>query len=87
MADRFLRSSHSRITSYNVCYTKLLRGARRLSAVISVIGPHEEEAEHLKRAVEGLGYEAAITLSYTNHSNMAHAGPDFYDIGYIAHID
>jgi len=63
------------------------RGARRLSAVISVIGPHEEEADHLKRAVEGLGYEAAITLSYTNHSNMAHAGPDFYDIGYIAHID
>lgn len=63
------------------------RRARRLSAVISVIGPHEEEAEHLKRAVEGLGYEAAITLSYTNHSNMAHAGPDFYDIGYIAHID
>ncbi|HOZ72750.1 MAG TPA: DegV family protein [Spirochaetales bacterium] len=63
------------------------RGARRLSAVISVIGPHEEEADHLKRAVEGLGYEAAITVSYTNHSNMPHAGPDFYDIGYIAHVD
>jgi DegV family protein with EDD domain len=63
------------------------RGARRLSAVISVIGPHEEEADHLKRTIEALGYASSITVTYTNHSNMPHAGPDFYDVGYIAWDD
>jgi len=24
-----------------------------------------------------------VEIHYTNHSNMAHIGPDFYDIGYI----
>jgi len=62
-------------------------GARKLSAVISVIGPHEAEAEHLRKAVEDLGYDCSITVSYTNHSNMPHAGPDFYDIGYIVRND
>jgi len=62
-------------------------GTRRLEAVISVIGPHEEEAEHLRASVAGLGYEAAITVTYSNHSNMPHAGPDFYDIGYIGRSD
>lgn len=62
-------------------------GARKLTAVISVIGPHEAEAEHLRKSIAELGYEASITVSYTNHSNMPHAGPDFYDIGYIARDD
>ncbi|MGD9939233.1 MAG: DegV family protein [Clostridia bacterium] len=62
-------------------------GARKLIAVISVIGPHEAEAEHLRKAVEDLGYDCSITVSYTNHSNMPHAGPDFYDIGYIVRND
>ncbi len=62
-------------------------GAKRLSAVISIIGPHEEEAEHLKKTVEGLGYELTLTVTYTNHSNMPHAGPDFYDIGYTTWND
>jgi len=62
-------------------------GARRLEAVISVIGPHEEEAEQLKKGVEALGYPASIVLTYTNHSNMAHIGPDFYDIGYTTWDD
>ncbi|MBU0927006.1 MAG: DegV family EDD domain-containing protein [Spirochaetes bacterium] len=63
------------------------KGARRLSAVISVIGPHEEEAEHLRKSILDLGYDASVEVSYTNHSNMPHAGPDFYDIGYIAWND
>ena len=62
-------------------------GARALTAVISVIGPHEEEAEHLRASIADLGYEASVTVTYTNHSNMPHAGPDFYDIGYIARGD
>jgi DegV family protein with EDD domain len=57
-------------------------GARRISAVISIIGPHEAEADHLKKSIEDLGFDLALTVSYTNHSNMPHAGPDFYDIGY-----
>lgn len=62
-------------------------GARRLTAVISVIGPHEDEAEHLRKSITELGYEAEVIVSYTNHSNMPHAGPDFYDLGYIARDD
>ncbi len=62
-------------------------GARRLEAVISVIGPHDEEAEHLRASISALGYDATITVAYTNHSNMPHAGPDFYDIGYIVRDD
>lgn len=58
---------------------------RRLHAVISVIGPHEEEAEHLRQLVDGLEVETRVEVHYTNHSNMPHAGPDFYDIGYVIH--
>jgi len=57
------------------------KGAR-LRAVISVIGPHEKEAEHLKKLVEELDCPVQVEVHYTNHSNMPHAGPDFYDIGY-----
>jgi DegV family protein with EDD domain len=62
-------------------------GARRIVAVISVIGPHEEEAARLKESLEGLGYELSLTVTYTNHSNMPHAGPDFYDLGYTTWDD
>lgn len=62
-------------------------GARRMVGVISVIGPHEEEAGHLKKAIEELGYPSSITVTYTNHSNMPHAGPDFYDLGYTTWDD
>jgi fatty acid kinase fatty acid binding subunit len=54
-----------------------------LHAVISVIGPHEEEAEHLRQLVDGLEVDTRVEVHYTNHSNMPHAGPDFYDIGYV----
>jgi len=54
-----------------------------LHAVISMIGPHEKETEDLKRQVESLEVETRVEIHYTNHSNMAHIGPDFYDIGYI----
>ncbi|MBN1335894.1 MAG: DegV family EDD domain-containing protein [Deltaproteobacteria bacterium] len=57
--------------------------ARKLEAVISVIGPHDEEVEHLRASIADLGYDASITVTYSNHSNMPHAGPDFYDVGYI----
>ncbi len=57
--------------------------AKRLHAVISIIGPHEMEAEELKVQVQALDVESRVDIFYTNHSNMAHIGPDFYDIGYI----
>jgi DegV family protein with EDD domain len=60
-----------------------------IKGVISVIGPHEKDAEHLKILVttlgENIGIYTDIEIHYTNHSNMPHAGPDFYDIGYIVH--
>lgn len=55
----------------------------RLHAVISVIGPHEQEAEHLRNLVAALSVETRVEVHFTNHSNMPHAGPDFYDIGYV----
>lgn len=60
-------------------------GGSRIHAVISVIGPHEKEAEHLKSMVDALDCKTRVEIHYTNHSNMPHAGPDFYDIGYTVH--
>jgi len=56
---------------------------RVLHAVISMIGLHQKETEDLKRQVEALDIETRVEIHYTNHSNMAHIGPDFYDIGYV----
>ncbi|MDP3178160.1 MAG: hypothetical protein Q8M76_09675, partial [Spirochaetaceae bacterium] len=58
------------------------RSGKALRAVISLVGPHEEEARELKKAVEGLPASAKVEIHYTNHSNMPHVGPDYYDIGY-----
>jgi len=59
------------------------KNGKKLHAVISMIGPHEKETEDLKREVESLDVETRVEIHYTNHSNMAHIGPDFYDIGYV----
>lgn len=59
------------------------KNGKKLHAVISVIGPHEKETEDLKSQVESLDVETRVEIHYTNHSNMAHIGPDFYDIGYV----
>lgn len=73
----------------NQRFLKIIEGeidekeGQRLHAVISVIGPHEDEAAHLKSLVEALPIETRVEQHYTNHSNMPHAGPDFYDIGYV----
>jgi len=65
------------------------KGGGVLHAVISMIGPHETETEDLKKQVEALGreipVETRVEIHYTNHSNMAHIGPDFYDIGYVVY--
>ena len=58
--------------------------SKGIIALISVIGPHEEEAQHLKTLLQEQEWEAKVEIHYTNHSNMPHAGPDFYDIGFIA---
>jgi DegV family protein with EDD domain len=63
------------------------RKARRLSAVIVYCGPHEKDAEHLKGCILERGWDASVEIHYTNHSNMPHEGPDFYDLGYIVHGD
>lgn len=59
--------------------------ASRLSAAIAYCGPHEAETEHLKGLILDRGWDASIEIHYTNHSNMPHEGPDFYDIGYIVY--
>lgn len=56
---------------------------KELHAVISVIGPHEKETQDLKARVEALDIPTRVEIHYTNHSNMAHIGPDYYDLGYI----
>jgi DegV family protein with EDD domain len=57
----------------------------RGKAVISIIGPHEKEAMDLKKKLDDLDFPVDSEIHYTNHSNMPHAGPDFYDIGYTIH--
>lgn len=59
------------------------KNGKELHAVISVIGPHEKETQDLKSRVEALDVKTRVEIHYTNHSNMAHIGPDFYDIGYV----
>ena len=59
--------------------------ARRVTAVISRIGPYDREASHLKQLIEQQGWDAEVQIVATNHSAMPHAGPDFYDLGYTVH--
>ena len=61
--------------------------AGRLSAVIVYCGRHEPETEHLKSLILERGWDASVEIHYTNHSNMPHEGPDFYDIGYTVYGD
>jgi len=61
------------------------RKARRLTAVISQIGPYDRETAHLKELIMAKSWNAKVDIVYSNHSNMPHAGPDFYDIGYVVH--
>ena len=42
-----------------------------------------EDAEKLKSEVLKLGGDIEVVLYGTNHSNLPHAGPDFFDIGYM----
>lgn len=59
------------------------KAGRSIRGIISVVGPHREEALHLKEMIESLDLGAEIEICGTNHSNMPHVGPDFYDLGYI----
>jgi len=63
------------------------RKAKRLSAVIVYCGPHLKEAEQLQGLILEKGWEASVEIHYTNHSNMPHEGPDFYDVGFIVYGD
>jgi len=62
-----------------------MKKGKKVRAVISVIGPHEKEAGDLKDKLEKLEFPVQVEIHYTNHSNMPHAGPDFYDLGYTVH--
>ena len=55
---------------------------KRVRALISVIGPHFKEAADLKDRLEKLEFPVQVEVHASNHSNMPHAGPDFYDLGY-----
>lgn len=55
---------------------------KRVRAVISVIGPHFKEANDLRDRLEKLEFPVQVEVHASNHSNMPHAGPDFYDLGY-----
>jgi hypothetical protein len=61
--------------------------SNRLSVVIVYCGPHLEEVEQLRSMILEKGWDASVEIHYTNHSNMPHEGPDFYDIGYIVYGD
>jgi DegV family protein with EDD domain len=61
--------------------------ARRVTALISQIGPYDRETSHLKQLIEQQGWDAEVQILATNHSAMPHAGPEFYDLGYTVHED
>jgi len=61
--------------------------ARRVTALISQIGPYDRETSHLKELIERQGWDVEVEILSTNHSAMPHAGPDFYDLGYTVHED
>ncbi len=61
--------------------------ARRVTALISRIGPYDRETSHLKQLIEQQGWDAEVQILATNHSAMPHAGPEFYDLGYTVHED
>jgi len=61
--------------------------ARRVTALISQIGPYDRETSHLKQLIEQQRWEAEVQILATNHSAMPHAGPEFYDLGYTVHED
>lgn len=61
--------------------------ARRVTALISQIGPYDRETGHLRDLLKDRGWASEVEVVYSNHSNMPHAGPDFYDIGYVLHDD
>ena len=61
--------------------------ARRVTALISQIGPYDQETGHLKELIEQQGWDAEVEVLSTNHSAMPHTGPDFYDLGYTVHED
>lgn len=63
------------------------KGARRVTAVISHIGPYEKETQELAQMIQDAGWEASIEIYPTGPINMPHAGPDFYDLGYTVHAD
>ncbi len=63
------------------------KNARRVTALISQIGPYDRETRHLKELIESQGWQTEVEIVYTSHSNMPHAGPDFYDLGYTVHED
>lgn len=57
--------------------------SNKISFVITYCGDHEKEPLHFKKLVEEQTWEASIEIHYTNHSNLPHEGPDFYEIGYV----
>jgi DegV family protein with EDD domain len=63
------------------------KNARRVTALISQIGPYDRETRHLKELITSRGWDSDVEIVYTSHSNMPHAGPDFYDLGYTVHED
>ncbi len=54
-----------------------------LKAIVSVQGPHKEEGEALVVAIKTYDPKADVALYGCNHSNLPHAGPDYFDIGYM----
>ena len=63
-----------------------LKDGQAIKGIISVVGPHEKEALHLKNLLDEMDVKTDIEIHITNHSNMPHTGPDFYDIGYTVYV-
>ena len=54
-----------------------------LRALISVHGPHTEEAELLRSEIGKLDGDVEAVLNGPGHSNLPHAGPDYLGLGYM----
>jgi DegV family protein with EDD domain len=59
------------------------KSGKRISTVISYFGDHEKEIAQFVEMYKNKGWNSEIEVCYASHSNIAHMGPDFYELGYI----
>jgi fatty acid-binding protein DegV len=59
------------------------KNGKRISCSIAYCGDRKDDAFKFKELLEKKGWPVESEIHYTQHSNMVHEGPEFFDMGYI----